>query len=132
MYENIGRKIKGLAMFFFIVVAIAAVIVGIVCMVDDAVAIGWLVILFGSIVAYVSSWVLYGFGEIVDKLCEIERNTRGDKRKSESQSKDDSSHYEMKDIRYKKYKCCKCDYIGEDWAICPKCGSSHRVSVHSN
>jgi len=39
--------------------------------------IGVLLIVIGPFVAWVSTWLLYGFGEIIDKLTEIERNTRG-------------------------------------------------------
>ena len=92
MYDNIGGKIKGLAKATFIVEAIAAVITGIALMAsdDDMIPIGLLVMVVGPIVAWVSSWLLYGFGELVDKTCDIERNTRGGERKSEAQAKVDS------------------------------------------
>ncbi len=92
MYDNIGGKIKGLAKAFFIVEAIAAVITGIALMAtdEDLIGIGLLVMVVGPLVAWVSSWLLYGFGEIIDKLCDIERNTRGGERKSEAQAKVDS------------------------------------------
>jgi hypothetical protein len=92
MYDNIGGKIKGLAKAGFIVEAIVAVITGIALMAsdDDLIIVGVLVLLLGPIVAWVSSWLLYGFGEIIDKTCSIERNTRGGERKSEAQSKIDS------------------------------------------
>ena len=91
MYDNIGGKIKSLAKAVFIVEAIAAVIAGIALMAsdDDMVPFGLLVMAVGPLVAWVSSWLLYGFGEIIDKLCDIERNTRGGERKSEAQSKVD-------------------------------------------
>ena len=74
MYDNIGGKIKGLAKATFIVEAIAAIIVGIVLLVEEE---WWctLILFCGPIVAWVSSWLLYGFGEIIDKLCDIEHNT---------------------------------------------------------
>lgn len=92
MYDNIGGKIKGLAKAVFIVEAIAAVItgIGLIASDEDLIPIGLLVLFGGPIVAWVSSWVLYGFGEIIDKLCDIERNTRGRKIKSKAQAKVDS------------------------------------------
>ena len=91
MYDNIGGKIKGLAKIVFIVEAIAAAITGIALMAsdEDRILIGLLVMVVGPLVAWVSSWLLYGFGELIDKTCDIERNTRGDERKSEEQSKVD-------------------------------------------
>lgn len=68
MYDNIGGKIKGLAKASFIVVAIAAVITGIVLMVadEDLILYGLLVLIVGPIIAWVSSWLLYGFGQLIE------------------------------------------------------------------
>lgn len=78
LYAHIGRKIKNLAIASFIVEAIGAVITGIILLVDSGFEEGWwaiFIILCGPIVAFVGSWLLYGLGEIIDKLSEIERNT---------------------------------------------------------
>ncbi len=82
MYSNIGGKIKLLAKATFIVEAIAAVIAGIVYMASDAdkMPIGTLLMIVGPIVAWVSSWLLYGFGELIDKTCDIAQNTCGGER----------------------------------------------------
>ena len=68
MYDNIGGKIKILAKVSFIVAAIAEVITGITIMAvnDDLVVYGLLVMIVGPIVAWVSSWVLYGFGQLIE------------------------------------------------------------------
>ncbi len=86
MYNNIGRKIKGLVKTLFIIEAIAAVITGIVLLSidDDFILAGLLVMIVLPFVAWISSWLLYAFGELVDKICDIERNTRGCETKSES------------------------------------------------
>ena len=92
MYDNIGGKIKGLAKASFIVATIAEVITGIALMAadEDLILYGLLVMVVGPIVAWVSSWLLYGFGELINKASDIERNTRGGERKSEAQAKVDS------------------------------------------
>ena len=82
MYDNIGEKIKGLARATFIVEAFASVITGIVLWVDTEEWWCALILFCGPIVAWVSSWLLYGFGEIIDKLCDIEQNTRGGQSKT--------------------------------------------------
>jgi len=78
MYDNIGRKIKGLAKAIFIVLGISMAITGIVimCIDEDLILYGVLTLILGPILAWISSWLLYGFGEIIDKLCDIEHNTR--------------------------------------------------------
>lgn len=77
MYDNIGKKIKGLVKVLFIVESIAAAIVGIALLAsdEDLIFTGLLVLLVGPIIAWVSSWLLYGFGELIDRVCEIAKNT---------------------------------------------------------
>ncbi len=89
MFDNIGGKIKGLAKVLFWIEAISAVIAGLVT-VEVTEGFSLLFALAGILVAWISSWFLYGFGEIIDKLCDIERNTRGGERKSEAQVRVDS------------------------------------------
>jgi biopolymer transport protein ExbB/TolQ len=81
MYENIGKKIKGLAKGIFIAEAIGMFVAGIALMAidDNLIIYGLIMMLLGPVVAWVSSWLLYGFGELIDKTSDIERNTRGRK-----------------------------------------------------
>ena len=44
-----------------------------------------IVMVIGSLGSWVGSWVLYGFGEIIERVTDIERNTRGDKNMSDAQ-----------------------------------------------
>lgn len=77
LYENIGQKIKNWAKWIFIVEAIAAIIGSFVMLfTDDLFAVGLLGIVIGPFIAWVSSWLLYGFGEIVEKSADNEKNTR--------------------------------------------------------
>ena len=78
-YTDIGKKIKGWAKTIFIIEAIMFVIGAIIMLftAED----GWTIFaaimtaIVGPIIAWVSSWILYAFGELVDKTCENERNT---------------------------------------------------------
>ncbi len=81
LYENIGGKIKNWAKWIFIVEVIGAIITGIILLSEakyDEIFIlyGLLTIICGPIVAYVGSWILYAFGELVEKTCDNEYNTR--------------------------------------------------------
>lgn len=80
LYANIGKKIKGWAKWTFIVEAIAAVITALSLLVSaeeaETALIAIAVLIFGPLVAWVSSWLLYGFGELVDKTSANEENTR--------------------------------------------------------
>ena len=68
MYDNIGGKIKGLAKVSFILAAIAEVITGIALMATSEYLVGYglLVMVVGPIVAWISSWLLYGFGQLIE------------------------------------------------------------------
>ena len=76
LYEDIGTKIKGWAKVIFVVEALGAIITGIVLMCDEAFFPGLLTALLGPVVAWVSSWILYGFGELIEKTVDNEANTR--------------------------------------------------------
>ena len=84
MYDNIGKKIKILAKILFIIGAVASMIVGITLMIIDKSGRGvvglqgllWL--LLGPIVAWFSSWGLYGLGELIEKVCSIEEKIHRD------------------------------------------------------
>ena len=78
MYDNIGKKLKGFAKTIFAICLIASVIGGIAIMAidGDLAIIGIIVMAVGILVSWISTWFLYGFGEIVDKVCDIEKNTR--------------------------------------------------------
>ena len=65
-YDNIGGKIKSWAIWIFIVEAIAAIIGGITLIGNDDILYGFLAIVFGPIAAWVSSWLLYGFGQLIE------------------------------------------------------------------
>ena len=72
MFQNIGGKIKGLAVTAFILEALGLVIAGIGLAVsaryEDEMMAGILTLLLGPVIAWVSSWLLYGFGELIEKV----------------------------------------------------------------
>ena len=82
MYDNIGGKIKGLAKGIFIAMAILGFLTGVVFIAidKDMAWLGLLCIALYPLIGWISSWMLYGFGEIIDKLTVIESNTRADKK----------------------------------------------------
>ncbi|MBQ7089981.1 MAG: hypothetical protein IJN82_02580 [Clostridia bacterium] len=71
MYSDIGSKIKGLAKACFIVEAIGCIIGAIAIFSTDAVdefaIVGILLLILGPLAAWVSSWLIYGFGELIEQ-----------------------------------------------------------------
>lgn len=81
MFNEIGKKIKGVASAVcWIQVAIYA-IVGIIIMTttEELVIVGLLIIVVGGLFAWLSSITLYGFGELIDKVCSIEKTINAEK-----------------------------------------------------
>ena len=76
MFKNIGRKIKIFAQFFLWIVAAVSVIRGLYMWYDYSDFMYALYALGGVFVSLVISFVLYGFGELIEKVTYIEQNTR--------------------------------------------------------
>ena len=84
MFDNIGGKIKGLAKIICWIGIIACVITGIALISDASkgdryyrytdggeVFAGILVMILGSVLSWVGSFVLYGFGELVENSAKL-------------------------------------------------------------
>ncbi len=73
LYGNIGKKIKTFAFISFLVEAISMVITGFcIALVflldgDEYFVNGLALMLFGPPIAFVGSWLLYGFGELIEQ-----------------------------------------------------------------
>ena len=123
MYDNIGGKIKSWAVWIFVVEAIAAVIGGIALIANDNGLVGFLTIVFGPIAAWVSSWLLYGFGQLIENsdIIAAEYN-----RKNEQHKKEVAKNNEKKQAQRKKQikatmgnpNFDEDDYID---IVCPNC-----------
>lgn len=95
MYDNIGGKIKGLAKWVCIIGSIIMAISGMVCMGlgEDFIPVGILLLILGPVLCWISSWILYGFGELIEKTSNIERAMSGNE-KSQVQANSDSKRRE--------------------------------------
>ena len=76
-YHNIGKKIKTLAMVGFIVETILLALYGVLIVAEnrDFILIGLLVILFGPVLAWVGSWLVYGFGQLIENSDIVAENS---------------------------------------------------------
>ncbi len=102
MYSNIGGKIKVLAIVLFVIEAVLSVFsaFGMVIFAIGEGELGmfllsFLICFLGPVIAWVASWVLYGFGELIAKATDIANNTRGEAKKSQTQIKHDTSRIEV-------------------------------------
>ena len=95
MFRNIGKKIKGLASVLFWIQAVLYILTGIgiiifsiiggdmlsqlgirggIAIVLGIIA-GLLIAGLGILFAWLGQFLLYGFGELVDKTADVEKNT---------------------------------------------------------
>jgi len=77
MFDNIGDKIKTLAAIICWIGIIASICVGgrIISAVEDAILIGFIVMILGSLFSWVGSFITYGFGQLIensDKLVKMQ------------------------------------------------------------
>ena len=78
MFDDIGEKIKNLAIIVAILGMISSIIAGLILMGDEHYGFfyGLLVIIFGCIASWIGEFILYGFGELICKTTEIAENTK--------------------------------------------------------
>ena len=69
MFDNIGRKIKTLASVLAWIGIVLSIIYGLILLADgkdDNVVVGVIIIVVGSLCSWLSSFVLYGFGQLIE------------------------------------------------------------------
>lgn len=76
MFDNIGDKIKGLAIFVTIVGCVVSLIFAISYWNASHFWDGFLIFICGPLLSWVGSFVLYGFGELIEKTNRIEESNR--------------------------------------------------------
>lgn len=79
MFDNIGGKIKGLATAVTVIGIISSIICGIFLLAEEEALLGIVVGAAGSFVSWISSFVLYGFGQLVENSDIIARYITYDK-----------------------------------------------------
>lgn len=87
----------------FIILAIAAIACGTTFGTTlHSGGIGFLISLSGAFIAWLSSWVLYGFGELIDKVCSIESALKG-KTTAEIRKENNNRTEHLADLKAKGY-----------------------------
>lgn len=93
MYDKIGKKIKILTQILTIISVIASIIVGFVY-IAGGLLIGLIFILLCPVLIWISSFFMYAFGELVDKVCDIEKRSRGGISNIETEQKSNNERRE--------------------------------------
>ncbi len=135
MYDNIGGKIKILAKCIFVIDAIAMFVVGIVLLSEELIGAGLLTMFLGPVLAWVSSWLLYGFGELIDKASEIAYNAKSNEKNTKKIIEILSAKSNKTD-ETQAVSCNGSDVVNvinttnqsEDQWKCPSCGKTNLCS----
>lgn len=78
MNNNIGSNIKTLAKVLLWVGLIICIPTGVIFMAagySEGLLVGLIVFIVGCLGTFISSWLMYGFGVLIEKTSEIARNT---------------------------------------------------------
>lgn len=79
MYKNIGGKIKFLAIPVFVLLTLQTTYIGVKSFFESKefiqVIYSFSIIIIGRIVNWMLTWVLYGFGELIDKVTGIDKSS---------------------------------------------------------
>ncbi len=75
MFNNIGNKVKGLAVFIAVIGIISSIISGIALISSKLTAVGLVVLFAGSLVSWISSWVVYAVGDTNEKVTAMYENS---------------------------------------------------------
>ncbi len=76
MFENIGEKIKIVATIATVIGIIFSIISGLALIIEEEIFPGLATMIVGSLVAWIGSFILYGFGEIIEQLTEANANSK--------------------------------------------------------
>lgn len=108
MFDQIGEKIKTLAVVITILGIIVSCVAGIALCIRGAVFIGILIVVIGSLTSWLGSFLLYGFGQLIsntDILVSIQTIEENE---------------EISPTLGENLKT----HIADIWNICPHCGES--------
>ena len=114
LYVNIGGKIKDWAKWIFVTESIAAIIGGICLIADWEELLGIMTIIFGPVVAYVSSWILYAFGEIVEDIHAMRNKYYPQTEEQLNRETEEKAKREVEEIAYEKAQTFTCPNCQKD------------------
>ena len=140
LYDNCGQKMKGVAVGFFVLETIGAIIGAFALMDAELYLAGVLALFIGPFVAWITSLFIYCFGELVEKTTSNEKNTKELLKRTKPEAvpvreKVTDSPFSVKtaensckkDEKNAPYWCGKCGHDGPYTGNCPACGSSMKV-----
>ena len=132
MFNNIGQKIKNLALVLFTLESAASILFGLICTGLFENTLFLLICIIGPFVSWISSFLLYGFGELVDNSSKIKSDTEDQKKNQEiiiKELKKLNGSNPSEDTDSKKWTCENCGTLNDKYAsFCYICGNKKNNS----
>ena len=73
MFYNTGKKIKSVAEIFAIAGILITIFIGAFYVIKGFIITGLILLLGGPILCFLWGLLMYGFGELIDKTCDIKK-----------------------------------------------------------
>ena len=93
IFNNIGLKIKGIAAGLFAFGISSSILASIITLIVSRDISVILYVIVGAIVGVLTAWIsscmIYGFGEIIDRLCQIAENNSSNNEKNDIENNDE-------------------------------------------
>lgn len=108
MFENIGKKIKGLASVICYIQIVAYIVIAIINFAQSDgydgkfnLLLGWIFLVLGPLIAWLGSIFTYGFGELIDRTASIDNkiSTVNDKKNANTHSAKQNDHQSTQERR---------------------------------
>ena len=118
MFENIGEKIKSLAIAFCVIGSVGSILGGIISIGYYTVG-GIIILLVGTLTSLILSMLTYGFGELIERAVSIDEKMNGTKTNAieEPSSKNQNETKPTNPV----WQCEICGAI-TNADVCPQCG----------
>lgn len=132
MFDNIGVKIKRLVFIIFIIEAVISILYGLIYIIVFKNMFYLLICIIGPFVAWISAFLLYGFGELVDNSSKIKSDTEDQKKNQEiiiKELKKLNGSNPNEDTDSKNWNCENCGTLNDKHAsFCYICGNKKNNS----
>ena len=123
MFNNIGGKIKGYAEFTTWIGIVISVVVGAIILFTSSLVVGLVIALVGSLISWISSIFLYGFGQLVENSDIIVNTLAPNYRDVEGKKLEQITKHEMEKIN---------NQFSDDWGIAIKSLSNEELIERIN
>lgn len=132
MFDNIGGKIKVLAMVGCLIGTVASLILagnilidGLIGEKSDGLWVGFVILIAGPLLSWIGSFTLYGFGQLVENSDILVEN-----QEENLQMQKTAAAQNVKKQPGKKWKCTQCGMeIVSDYNYCPYCAYTNKRDV---